>query len=145
MEKTCVFCDLRKSKQRIVLENESVFVMPTNIPIVPGHLLLCPIRCVATFEELSEKEKIVFEQTRLSIKKALVKTFGAEGFNYAWNEGSMAGQSIPHLHLHILPRKTGDAGITEYEPRKFLYRPGSREPSPEIELQFVAELIKKNL
>ncbi|MBI4150334.1 hypothetical protein HY488_02940, partial [Candidatus Woesearchaeota archaeon] len=56
-----------------------------------------------------------------------------------------AGQNISHLHLHIIPRKGGDAGITDYEPRKFLYRPGSRETSPENELRDVAALIRRAL
>ena len=81
----------------------------------------------------------------IRLKNGLRKTFQAEGFNIAWNEGKMAGQAIDHLHIHVVPRKTGDAGIYEYEPRKFLYRPGSRNESPRQELQEVAELIKKSL
>jgi len=61
-----------------------------------------------------------------ALKKALV----AEGFNFAWNEGAVAGQTVPHFNLHIVPRTTGDSGIWEYEPREFLYRPGSRAASP---------------
>jgi hypothetical protein len=45
----------------------------------------------------------------------------------------------------MLPRKHGDSGVVEYEPRKFLYRPGSREATPEQELQAIAELIKREL
>ena len=79
------------------------------------------------------------------LKPALIKIFGAEGFHYAWNEGDAAGQSVPHFHLHMIPRKKGDEGITEYEPRKFLYRPGSREKTPEAELAQIASLIKNNI
>ena len=79
------------------------------------------------------------------MRVALKKIFGAEGFHFAWNEGAIAGQSVPHLHLHIVPRRVGDGGITEFEPRKFLYRPGSREPSPEYELRAVAEEVRKAL
>jgi diadenosine tetraphosphate (Ap4A) HIT family hydrolase len=71
---------------------------------------------------------------RTKITAALIKLYGAQGFNYAWNEGSLAGQTVPHFHLHVIPRKEGDAGIYEYEPRKFLYRPGSREKTPQAEL-----------
>jgi diadenosine tetraphosphate (Ap4A) HIT family hydrolase len=82
---------------------------------------------------------------RLSITAALARSFGAEGFNFAWNDGKLAGQSVPHFHLHVLPRKTGDQGIYEYEPRKFLYRPGERDASPETELIEVASIIRKNI
>ena len=73
------------------------------------------------------------------------KTFSAEGFNYAWNEGEIGGQAVPHFHLHMLPRKKGDTGIHEYDPRKFLYRPGSREISPDEELDAVVKEIKRHL
>jgi diadenosine tetraphosphate (Ap4A) HIT family hydrolase len=79
------------------------------------------------------------------IKQALRESFGAKGFNVAWNEEEMAGQSVPHFHLHIVPRTAGDTGILEYEPRKFLYRPGSRETSSEAELRGVAQQIKSTL
>ena len=74
-----------------------------------------------------------------------MKVFNAEGFNYAWNEGVLSGQTVNHLHLHILPRIKNDTGITKYEPRKFLYRPGIRPTSPEQELIEIASLIKNNL
>ena len=79
----------------------------------------------------------------MKIVNALKKSFGAEGFNFAWNDGKLAGQSVPHFHLHIIPRKQDDTGILEYEPRKFIYRPGERESSPEEELQSVSRLIKE--
>lgn len=145
MSKKCVFCSLPEIKAREIARNKYAWVFPTNIPIVPGHLLIAPIRCVATFDELSPEEVKAIFYLRKKMAKVLRKVFGAEGFNYAWNEGEIAGQNIPHFHLHMLPRKTGDSGITKYEPRKFLYRPGSREPSQEKELQSVRQIIKKCL
>ena len=142
---SCVFCTNKDIQKRKITENSLAWVFPTNIPIVPGHLLVCPKRCVATFEELSKKEKDSLFELLETTKKVLKKTFGAEGFNIAWNEGSLFGQSVPHLHIHVLPRKNGDTGIIKYDPRKFLYRPGSREETPEKELNVVVKLIKKNL
>ncbi len=115
----------------------------TNIPITPGHTLIIPKRCIAKYEDLTKEEKEAIEDLRLKIVRALIKLYGAEGFNIAWNVNKMAGQSVPHFHLHIVSRKEGDTGIYEYEPRKFLYRPGSREATPEAELKAVSEEIKK--
>ena len=81
---------------------------------------------------------------RRTLRVALIDAFDAEGFHYAWNEGAVAGQSVPHFHLHVIPRRAGDEGITEYEPRKFLYRPGSREVSPAEELNAVAKLVRES-
>jgi diadenosine tetraphosphate (Ap4A) HIT family hydrolase len=100
---------------------------------------------VAVLEELtSEEREAIFELAKI-LKTALKKVFGATGFNQAWNEGIDAGQSVPHFHLHLVPRKEGDTGITGYDPRKFLYRPGSREKTPDSELSAVVEFIKKSL
>lgn len=118
---------------------------PTNIPITPGHTLICPTRHIAKIDQLSDDELKAIRNIIVRLKNGLKKSLNAEGFNVAWNEGSMAGQSIDHLHIHMVPRKTGDAGIYEYEPRKFLYRPGSRNVSSVQELQEVAKLIKKSL
>ena len=143
--KVCPFCTQQDIKERRIIENDFAYIFPTNIPIVPGHVLIAPKRCVAKFEDLEmEEQNSIFELLR-HITQALKKTFKAEGFNFAWNEGGVAGQSVPHFHLHVLPRKEGDEGIVKYEPRKFLYRPGSRENSPQKELLVIAEMIKKNL
>lgn len=137
----CVYCELPEIKERTVVENTLAWSFLTNIPIVPGHTLVAPKRCVAKYEGLTLEEKEEIEKLRIKICTALKKTFGAEGFNFAWNEGKDSGQSVPHFHLHILPRKKGDTGIYEYEPRKFLYRPGERETTPEEELRAASKLI----
>jgi len=108
-------------------------------------MLIIPKRHVATFEEMTPEERNAIFRLRSLLSSALTKTFGARGFNYAWNDGEAAGQAVPHFHLHMIPRKPGDDGITEYEPRKFLYRPGSREKTPEAELEKIAELVRKNI
>lgn len=137
----CIFCESKNVEGRTILKDGCAFAFLTNIPIIPGHTLIAPLRCVRLFGELSSNEKKSLEELRGKICEALQRAFGATGFNFAWNEGESAGQSVPHVHLHVLPRKKGDTGITQYEPRKFLYRPGSREETPERELQAVARLI----
>ena len=128
-----------------MLENNLAWAFLTNIPITPGHTLIAPKRWVAKYEDLTNEEKGAIEELRMKIVNALTKLYGAEGFNIAWNVNKIAGQSVPHFHLHIVPRKEGDEGIYEYEPRKFLYRPGSRETTPEAELKATSEEIKNAL
>lgn len=142
---SCVYCTKSEIKKREIIGNDVAWAFPTNIPIVPGHILIAPRRCVALYENLTKKEKEAIENLRKKITTVLKKTFNAQGFNYAWNENPIAGQSVPHFHLHVLPRKEGDTGITKYEPRKFLYRTGSRENTPEKELQKIVKLIKNNI
>ena len=142
-EKQSIFTTLPEIKERTIAENDTAWAFLANIPITPGHTLISPKRVVETMEELTQKE--IFDILALTtlVKNALRKAYGAEGFNFAWNEGKEYGQSVPHFHLHIVPRTPGDDGITEYEPRKFLYRPGSREDSPEAELAKVAAELRK--
>ena len=136
---TCVYCELPEIKTRTIIKNDLAWAFPTNIPITAGHVLVIPKRCVAKYEDLTAEEKIAIEDLRKKLVSALKKLFAAEGFNFAWNDGKIAGQSVPHFHLHIIPRKEGDTGVYGYDPRKFIYRPGSREETPEAELTAIAK------
>lgn len=141
----CVFCDYDKIKERIAYEDDLVFVIPALMAIVPGHMLVMPKRCVAKIDDLNEEELLRMHEVISKLKKSLVKVFDAEGFNHAWNEGGIAGQSVNHLHVHVLPRKDGDRGLYGYEPRSFLYRPGSRAESQAAELIEIARDIRENI
>lgn len=132
-------------QERLIIENDHAFAFPTRTPIVTGHTLICPKRPVKTWDELGDDEIDAIFDLRKKLKQAMKEVFDAEGFNYAWNEEEIGGQSVPHVHLHMLPRKEGDAGIVEYEPRKFLYRPGVRGISPEEELADVSKLLRDAL
>jgi histidine triad (HIT) family protein len=140
--KDCVFCTSQDINLRQkITENDLAFAFPTNIPITPGHTLVIPKRCVVRLSDMTNAEKLAIEELRMKVVDALEKLGWADGFNFAWNDGEVAGQAVPHFHLHIVPRKEGDAGIYEYDPRKFLYRPGSRETTPSEELNIVAKEI----
>ncbi len=132
-------------KERTVARNHLAFSFLAHMPIVPGHLLICPIRAVESCEELTIEEWQAILELQHQVCQALKKVFDAEGFNFAWNMGEHAGQTVPHFHLHVVPRKKDDAGILQYEPRIFLYRPGTRAISPSEELQQVAQIIKNNI
>lgn len=138
------FFDIHHSiiQERLIAQNALAFCFLTNIPIVPGHALICPIRIIACSEELTIEEWQAIHALKQQVCLTLKQKLGAEGFNFAWNMGTHAGQSVPHFHLHVVPRKPGDTGILTYEPRVFLYRPGSREISPSEELKATAEFLR---
>lgn len=132
--KSCVYCSLPEIKAREVVGDEFAWAFPTNIPITPGHMLISPRRCVGRFSELSDEEKRSIFRLADKVMLALKKMYDTEGFNCVWNEGKLAGQSVPHFHLHIIQRKEGDTGLLGYDPRSMLYRTGDREATSEEDL-----------
>jgi diadenosine tetraphosphate (Ap4A) HIT family hydrolase len=145
----CAFCNNPDIDARVIIDTGLARAFPTFTPVVVGHMLIVPKRHVQRYDELTSEEKDAVEGLRMKLHGAMQKAFGAEGFNYAWNEARVAGQSVPHFHLHMLPRKEGDAGIYEYEPRGFLYATTDDEnpptQTPAQELQRIATLIRETL
>ena len=141
----CPFCNDSEVLDREVARNSLAWAFLSNTPIVPRHILVVPVRHVAIFGELTQQECGAIMELVQQLQQALRRHFGAEGFNLAWNEGAIAGQSVAHFHVHIVPRTAGDTGITEYEPRAFLYRPGTRETTPESELRSIASELQNTL
>lgn len=77
-------------------------------PIVPGHVLITPKRIVPLMADLSEDEYLDMWKTVRVVQAALGKHYGTSSYNVAVQDGKSAGQSVPHVHVHILPRSTGD-------------------------------------
>ncbi len=144
-DKPCVYSTVPETKKRAIYSDNLVWAFPTNIPITPGHTLVSPTRCVKKLEELTQDEKLAILDLAEKIMNSLRITYNAEGFNCVWNQERLAGQSVPHFHLHIIPRKEGDTGLLGYDPRSMLYRTGDREPTSEQELLQVVDQIKRNL
>src|SRR5215216_2088066 len=92
-----------KTKERVIVRDHLAFAFLTHMPIVPGHSLVCPIRIVDSSEQLTFEEWRAILELKLKVCQALRKTFHAEGFNFAWNMGESAGQTVPHFHLHVVP------------------------------------------
>jgi histidine triad (HIT) family protein len=143
--KLCVYCNTPAIKEREIAGDEFAWAFPTNIPITPGHTLVAPRRCARTLADLTPDERTAILNLAETIMTALRAAYGATGFNCVWNEGQLAGQSVPHFHLHVVPRQDGDTGLLGYDPRSMLYRTGDREPTPEEELALVVEKIRSGL
>lgn len=77
-------------------------------PIVPGHVLIIPKRVTPRLHQLSNEEYLDLWQSVRTVQNAVEKYYNAEGSNVAVQDGVCAGQSVPHVHVHILPRLKGD-------------------------------------
>ena len=118
----CAFCELPQVKERTILESDLAWAFPSYFPIAPAHLLVCPKRCVATYEELTLEEREALFELMTKLKPALRQAYGAECFNYAWNEGRIADQTVPHVHIHFLPRAPGDKEKLGFDPKASFYQ-----------------------
>lgn len=77
-------------------------------PLLPGHVLVCPRRRVVRYGELSSSEISDLFQTVQRVGQVVERVFGGSSLNIAIQDGTAAGQSVPHLHAHIIPRKAED-------------------------------------
>jgi bis(5'-adenosyl)-triphosphatase len=77
-------------------------------PIVPGHVLVMPERIVTNMEALTDDEYLDLWTSVRRVQRALKDQYHATAFNVAVQDGRAAGQSVPHVHVHILPRTAGD-------------------------------------
>ncbi len=102
-EKPCPFCSLEG--ENILRETPLAVALEDPFPVAPGHALVIPRRHVTRLGELDEKELLqIFDcVTQLQAERS-----DAHGFNVGFNQGRAAGQSIPHLHCHVIPRTAGD-------------------------------------
>lgn len=141
----CAFCSNSAIRDRAIADDGLAWAFPTNIPITPGHTLITPRRCVQRLSDLTADERLAVLGLADRIMQALKLTFGAEGFNCVWNQEKLAGQTVPHFHLHVIPRKEGDSGLLGYDPRSMLYRTGDREPTGERDILLLRDEIKRNL
>ncbi|EXJ90401.1 hypothetical protein A1O1_03502 [Capronia coronata CBS 617.96] len=77
-------------------------------PLLPGHVLVCPVRCVPRLSQLSPAETADLFQTVQRVSRTLERVYSASAFNIAVQDGVEAGQSVPHVHVHVIPRRKGD-------------------------------------
>ena len=103
----CPFCHLQSS-QKLLFENQSCLVIFDNYPVSPGHLLIIPRRHVANYFNLSIEEQQCLWEMVNQCKLYIENNYHPEGYNIGININESAGQSIPHVHIHLIPRYKGD-------------------------------------
>ena len=103
----CPFCNIAAA--RILHESALAIALSDAFPVSRGHCLVIPRRHVRSWFETSEDERREMLRLLDDAREALRRAGGPDGFNIGINDGAAAGQTVPHLHVHLIPRYTGDA------------------------------------
>ncbi|ASA76888.1 HIT family protein [Thermococcus sp. 5-4] len=102
----CPFCNAKR--EAILYDDGIIRILVDSYPANRGHLLVVPRRHVESPNELSPKEKeALLRGIELAMEK-LTRALRPDGFNVGINLGKAAGQTVPHLHVHVIPRWEGD-------------------------------------
>ncbi len=113
----CILCLVRDGSEeveRLIAAETANFVVSVNLyPYNPGHLILFPKRHVRDIRELTAEERRELDALVDRCLGALDKSHAPGGYNIGYNMGLVAGASIDHLHLHIIPRYPREIGIAE--------------------------------
>ncbi len=136
----CPFC--KPDATRVFFESELVLGLWDGFPVSPGHALLVTRRHVANWFDTTLEEQQALTAAIADAKRAIEKTHRPDGYNVGFNAGEAAGQTVSHLHLHVIPRYAGDVsdprgGIRHAIPHMANYlsvRDGS--PPPYLDTKF---------
>ncbi len=122
----CLFCKWKEDKEKIVLENEFAFARFDEFGVSRGHILFITKRHVRDFFETTIEEKQAIFELIDKAKELIDGKFRPTGYNIGMNCGISAGQTIMHVHVHLIPRYDGDVenprgGIRGVIPQKQSY------------------------
>jgi diadenosine tetraphosphate (Ap4A) HIT family hydrolase len=120
----CPFCE--PDEDRIIWQDDSVYVIRDLYPVSPSHTLIIPFRHFASIFDATEDELRSIARALQARKMQLERSLAADGYNIGLNEGTAAGQTIPHVHIHLIPRFERDVddprgGIRGVIPEKKVY------------------------
>lgn len=102
----CIFCNYNRSE--IIAENKLAYAILDKFPVNEGHALIIPKRHFQSFFESSEEEIKAIYSLLHEVKEMLDVQYEPQGYNVGTNVGYHAGQTIMHLHVHLIPRYRND-------------------------------------
>ena len=124
--KPCLFCNIKESG--LAIESELSYASYDSYPVSKMHCIIIPKRHVKNYFDLSDEEVIACNKLIKDMKKEIeIKDPSVKGFNIGTNSGKVAGQSIMHCHIHLIPRREGDVdnpqgGVRSVIPLKQHYK-----------------------
>ncbi len=131
---SCPFCDLPSDS--IADESAHAVVLRDRFPVAPGHALVVPRRHVESIFDLEQEEWDDLWRLVRRVRWGIEELRTADGVNVGVNVGVAAGQTVPHAHVHLIPRNTGDVpdargGVRRLIPEKADYwSPRSSDEGP---------------
>ena len=144
---TCIFCQIASKAEiaSIVYEDDEFIAFMDAYPLTSGHCLVIPKTHLVRLESLNAKSRAKLFNIGHKIIEAQKKAnFGIQGTNLLINDGKAANQTVPHLHLHLIPRENGD--LLKSLPKLFLHLTGLFGlKSSRIKLNTQADSISKQL
>ena len=110
---SCVFCDIiaRKAPAHILYEDDDMIAFLDRHPIADGHALVLPKRHYERVQEIPRHEFIALLAKVQELSQTILEKMSAQGAHIAINDGKAARQLVPHIHVHIIPRRDDD-GVT---------------------------------
>ena len=131
----CPFCGVAEG--RLLFREALVSALWDAFPVSQGHALIIPNRHIAGWSEATETERSALTVSIERVRGLLRDRYSPDGFNVGFNDGEAAGQTVPHLHVHVIPRYRGDVpdptgGVRHVIPARGNYlRPiGQDSPPP---------------
>jgi ATP adenylyltransferase len=141
----CILCYIRENDPDVVnltVYSDDFFIVSVNLyPYNPGHLILFPQRHITDIREFNSQEEMRLNVLQKEFLNILDKLYKPHGFNIGFNMGNVAGASIDHLHLHVIPRFPGETGIADFIGGKRVLVEDPRETTKKI--KEAAEYLKE--
>jgi diadenosine tetraphosphate (Ap4A) HIT family hydrolase len=124
MGHACLFCHIDAA--RVVMQCPVAVVIRDAYPVSEGHTLIVPRRHIKSWFEANPGEQHALLELLAKSKAALDAEFHPDGYNIGINDGAAAGQTVAHLHIHLIPRYAGDrddprGGVRWVMPEKAVY------------------------
>ena len=140
-QQECIFCKiaLKKIKTNIIIENDKAMAFLDAFPLSKGHTLVIPKAHYSKIQELDENSSQSVFNLVWKISNPIEKATGVNSTTIAIHNGKEAGQEIPHVHIHVIPRKRGDGA----GPVHSMFR--NKPDVNSFDMSSLVEDIKRNL
>jgi diadenosine tetraphosphate (Ap4A) HIT family hydrolase len=103
----CPFCTNEPDRE-LIMESDTVFAIFDKFPVSKGHALIIPKRHCIDYFDLSAEEQVNCFDLLNKVQKLISIQFKPDGFNIGVNVNEAGGQTVPHVHIHLIPRYKGD-------------------------------------